>query len=293
MYKKGFIVFNNNSLHFVSVEGNWDKTVHDQRIDDAAKALEIDKSAIAIASGTYAPPVYTSFFNNPLGEYTKEILINTYGIQAMRIIPAYIFPYRFTYTTIDAFTNAVIIGWLSCGFQKRNTKIHVLSTPVTSAFHGLRAEILNKRAYKYLSDLNVDIDVQCENKIPFEILKEKHPEETERITEMKSRHGIIQAGKWSDDGIQRDYDDLNGMKRILSKAFEPYFKKSSYLIDCDTLSDSERFIITFALNQFINNGKISRNDFGDICYCAETNFEVKISDRELRNISEIIDELYK
>ena len=126
-----------NNLHFVSIEGNWDKDIHDKRIEHAAMILEKNKHSLAIASGIYAPSTYSSFFSGRLGEYTKEILINKYGIPAMRIMPAYLFPYDSTYTIMDAFANAALIGWLSCGLRKRSNEMNVLLEPCTSEFHGL------------------------------------------------------------------------------------------------------------------------------------------------------------
>ncbi|RKJ31072.1 hypothetical protein D7X25_36370, partial [bacterium 1XD42-8] len=135
-----------NKLHFVSIEGNWDKDIHDKRIAYGASILKEDEFSFAIASGTYAPPSYSSFYEGRLGEYTRETLIKEYGIQAMRILPAYLFPYSSTYTIIDAFANATLIGWVSCGLKKREEEINVLLEPSTSAFHGQRVEILNHRA---------------------------------------------------------------------------------------------------------------------------------------------------
>ena len=83
-----------NKLHFVSIEGNWDKDIHDKRIAYGASILKEDEFSFAIASGTYAPPSYSSFYEGRLGEYTRETLIKEYGIQAMRILPFYIHDYR-------------------------------------------------------------------------------------------------------------------------------------------------------------------------------------------------------
>lgn len=189
-----------NNLHFVSIEGNWDKDIHDKRIAHAAMILMEDESSLAIASATCAPPSYTSFFQGRLGEYTKEILINKYGIPAMRIIPAYRFPYGSSYTIIDAFTNAAVIGWVSCGLKRRNREINVLFEPSTSDFHGLRVETLNNRACQYLRNFNVNMDIICKNKLPLPILKKDYPEEAARLSEMQSVKGLMATGEWVDNG---------------------------------------------------------------------------------------------
>lgn len=284
-------LFIKRNLHFVSVEGNWDKNIHDERIAHAAMALNENKSSLAIASGTYAPPSYSSFFQGRLGEYTKETLINKYGIPAMRIIPAYLFPYTSTYTIIDAFTNAALIGWVSCGLRKRNNEISVLFEPSTSAFHGLRAEILNNRACKYLHDFNVSIELSCKNKLSHEILKAEYQGEIIRLSEMQSSGALITTGKWLDNGKMRSYDDLHSMKYDLVQAFKSFFKFSLFHIDSYSLSDLERLIFTLSWNQLANSKKLSDKDFEDICLYVGSNFDINISNSKMLNIQRIIDEV--
>ena len=55
-----------DNLHFVSIEGNWDKEIHDERIAHAAKILMEDEYSLAIATATCAPPSYSSFFQGRL-----------------------------------------------------------------------------------------------------------------------------------------------------------------------------------------------------------------------------------
>jgi len=280
-----------SNLHFVSVEGNWDRSIHDKRIEHAAKILNENKSSLVIASGTYAPSPYLSFFRGQLGEYTKEILVNKYNISAMRIFPAYLFPYKSSYTIIDAFTNAVLIGWVSCGLKKRNDKICVLFEPSTSAFHGLRVETLNKRACKYLYDLGVTIEVVCSNKLLYETLKEEFQGEISRISEMKSKGALIDSGTWFDNGRKRSYDDLFSMKNDLALALKPFFNFTLSHIDTCLLSESERLVFTLSWNKLANTNVLLNKDIEDICLYVESNFNIDISDDEIFSVKKIINEL--
>ena len=277
-----------NNLHFVSIEGNWDKDIHDKRIAHAAMILMEDESSLAIASATCAPPSYSSFFQGRLGEYTKEMLINKYGIPAMRIIPAYRFPYGSTYTIIDAFTNAAVIGWVSCGLKRRNSEINVLFEPCTSDFHGLRVENLNNRACQYLHNFNVNMELICRNKLPLSILKKDYPEEAVRLSEMQSEKGLIDTGEWMDNGKTRSFDDLNNMKHDLFEAFRSVFQISLSDLDNYMLSGGGRVIFTLLWNQLANNQKLSDKDFKNICANVRSWFDVDISETEMQTIKKII-----
>lgn len=279
-----------NDLHFVSIEGNWDKDIHDERIAQAAMTLEKDKSSLAIASGTYAPSSYTSFFQGRLGEYTKDILINKYGIPAMRIIPAYLFPYSSTYTIIDSFVNATLIGWVSCGLRKRSNEINVLFELSTSAFHGLRVETLNNRACQYLHDFGVNIELSCRNKLPHEMLEKEHQEEIIRLSSMQSEGGLISTGEWLDNGKTRSYDDVASMKYDLAEAFKAVIKFPLSYLDINSLSDLERFIFTLSWNQLANSKKLSEEDIEKICLYVESNFNTNISSPEMLSIKKITNE---
>ncbi len=276
------------NLHFVSIEGNWDKDIHDKRIAHAAMILLKDESSLAIASATCAPPSYSSFFQGRLGEYTKEMLINKYGIPAMRIIPAYRFPYGLTYTIIDAFTNAAVIGWVSCGLKRRNPEINVLFEPSTSDFHGLRVETLNNRACQYLRNFNVNMELLCSNKLSLPILKKDFPEEAARLSEMQSTKGLIATGEWVDNGKTRSFDDFNSMKHDLFEAFRSVFQISLSDTDNNMLSDIGRVIFTLLWNQKANNQKLSDQDFKDVCAYVRSWFGVDISETELLTIKKIM-----
>ena len=277
-----------NNLHFVSIEGNWDKDIHDKRIAHAAMILLEDEFSLAIASATCAPPSYSSFFQGRLGEYTKEMLINKYGIPAMRIIPAYRFPYDSTYTIIDAFTNATVIGWVSCGLKRRNREISVLFEPCTSDFHGLRVENLNNRACQYLGNLNVNMELSCRNKLPLSILKKDYPEEAARLSEMQLKKGLIDTGEWLDNGNTRSFDDLNNMKHDLFEAFRSVFQISLSDMDNYILSDVGRVIFTLLWNQLANNQKLSDQDFKNVCAYVRYWFGVNVSETEILKIKKII-----
>lgn len=277
-----------NNLHFVSVEGNWDKDIHDKRIEHAAMILEKNKSALAIASGTDAPAAYSSFFKGRLGEYTKETLINKYGIPAMRIIPAYSFPYSSTYTIIDAFANAVLIGWVSCGLRKRNNEINVLFEPCTSEFHGLRVETLNQRSCQYLHNFNVNIELSCTNKLPLAILEKEYPEEVVRLSELQSERGLITTGEWIDYGKTRSYDDLNSMKYDLAEAFKTVFNFSLSDMDTCLRSDSGRLIFTLLWNHITNSKKLCDKDIEKICLYAQSYLNTNISNSEMLAVRRIV-----
>lgn len=277
-----------NNLHFVSIEGNWDKDIHDKRVEEAAMILEKNKSSLAIASATYAPSSYSSFFQGRLGEYTKDILINKYGIPAMRIIPAYLFPYSSTYTIIDAFTNAAVIGWVSCGLRKRSNEINVLFEPITSEFHGLRVEALDNRACQYLRDFDVNVQLSCRNKLPFAILEKEYPEEMVRLSDLRSKEGLITTGEWLDNGKKRSYDDLHSMKYDLAEAFKSVFKFSLSDIDNYLLSDFGRLIYTLIWNQMANSKSLSDKDIENICLYAESGFGADISNSEMLTIKSFI-----
>ena len=68
-------LFTNTKLHIISIEGNWDQHIHDKRIEHAAIALQEDPSAFAIASGTFPPLSYTSFFQGRLGECECQYIL--------------------------------------------------------------------------------------------------------------------------------------------------------------------------------------------------------------------------
>lgn len=277
-----------NTLHFVSIEGNWDKDIHDKRIAYGASILKKDESSFAIASGTFAPSSYSSFYEGRLGEYTRERLIKEYGIQEMRILPAYLFPYSSTYTIIDAFANAVLIGWVSCGLRKRKEEeVRVLLEPSTSAFHGQRVEILNRRACKYLQELGVKVELTCKNKLSYETMEKEYQDEIQRLQEMQGREGLITTGEWLDHGKRRSYDDMESMKKDLEKAFKEVFH-STHCMDIYSFSDLERFLFTLLWNGLAGKGTLSEKELEDVCFYASSHFEADISRETILQMKRII-----
>ena len=276
-----------NKLHFVSIEGNWDKDIHDERIAYGASILKEDECSFAIASGTYAPPSYSSFYEGRLGEYTRERLIKEYGIEARRIVPAYLFPYRSTYTILDAFANAVLIGWVSCGLKKREEEIKVLLEPSTSAFHGQRVEILNRRACQYLQELGVRVELLCKNKLSYERLEREHQEEMTRLQEMQRREGLITTGEWLDHGVRKSYDDMEGMKNDLEEAFKETFQ-SAFCIDSYSFSDLERLLFTLLWNELTGKQTLSEKEWEDVCSYIRVHWETDIPKETLLHMKRII-----
>ena len=280
-------MFIKNKLHFVSIEGNWDKNIHDERIAYAANILKKDESSFAIASGTCAPASYSSFFQGRLGKYTRETLMNQYGIQAMRILPAYLFPYNSTYTIIDAFANAALIGWGSCGLKKREDGIKVLFELGTSAFHGQRVEILNHRACKYLQEFGVHVELKCKNKLPWEEMERGHQEEVTRLQEMQGREGLITTGEWLDHGKRRSYDDINRMKEDLEEAFkEAGWSLNS--IDIGSFSDLERLLFTLLWNELAGKKRLGEKEFDGICSYLTSHFGMNIPKEALMSMKRSI-----
>jgi len=281
-------MFNNNSLHFVSIEGNWEKYLHEERIANAAIALT-NNNSFAIASGTNSPPEYASFFNGKLGVYTRDILMHDYNIPAMRIIPAFLFPYNLTYTIIDAFTNASIIGWISCGLKKRVNKINVTFEPNTSAFHWGRVELINNRACEYLRKLNVNVNLLCKNKDSKIEMNNKFREENVRLSALHSKGGLLETGKWTDNGRDRSFDDICDMKVDLFKAIHSTLPSLS-LDESNAFEDLDRLVFILLWNIYVNCKKISNNDVEDIFYFIDDNYAFKLSEG---NISSRINNLVK
>lgn len=247
-----------HDFHFISVEGNWDKKIHDERIEFAAKLLEENPSAFVIASGTYAPEPYSSFCNTPLGKYTAETLISKYEISPARIIPAYLLSFEFTYTIIDAHANSAFIGWLSCGFKRRESEINVLFEPCTSQFHGLRVEMLNARACNFMKALNVNIELQCKNKLTREEMEKNHSGEIERLATMKENGGLLSSGEWLDNGERKSFDDIKEMSQLIRKFFSNKECFSAKKVNIDEWSDIERLSFLMYLNTYYNNREMDK-----------------------------------
>jgi hypothetical protein len=275
-------------FHFVSVEGNWDREIHNNRIKRAAKILESNKSAFVIASGTYAPDPYSSFYDGPLGRYTAETLIKKYNISPERIIPAYIVPFDYTYTIIDSYANAAFIGWLTCGLKQRYDEINVLFEPCTSQFHGLRVEMLNNRACNYLHDFQVNVDLLCNNKLTKKELKRDHPGEIERLNAMKEKGGLLYNGEWLDDGINKSFDDIVEVSRLINTVFSNALNISSSEIDLGNWTDNERLLLLMSLNQKVNTHHIDEESIQFLTDIINNNHKVQLPRSAIEKISSLL-----
>lgn len=284
-------MFNHKPLGFVSIEGNWNKHLHEERIANAASSLINNKNSFAIASGTNSPPQHASFFNGKLGVYTRDMLIRDYNIPAIRIIPAFLFPYSLTYTIIDAFTNAAIIGWISCGLKRRTDKINVTFEPSTSSFHWRRVELINNRACECLKGLNVNVSLLCRNKA-FKTGKDKNAqEEALRLSALRSKGGLLETGNWMDNGRDRNLDDISYMMSDLFKAFNSTFPSLPF-DKSDILNDLERLVFIFLWNAYVNFKEISNKDVEDIFCFIENNYGIKLAEtvisRKITNLIKLI-----
>lgn len=281
-------MFNHKPLGFVSIEGNWEKDVHEERIANAASLLINNKNSFAIASGTNSPPEHASFFNGKLGVYTRDMLIRDYNIPAIRIIPAFLFPYSLTYTIIDAFTNAAIIGWVSCGLKRRVNKINVTFEPSTSSFHWRRVELINNRACECLKGLNVNVNLLSKDNA-LKMGKDKNAqEEAWRLSALRSKGGLLETGNWMDNGRNRNLDDISFMRSDLFKAFNSTFSSLPF-DESDILNDLERIVFIFLWNAYVNCKKISNSDVEDIFYFIEDNYGIKLAETLIsKKINELI-----
>lgn len=275
-------------LKFISVEGFWEKPIHEARIAEAAKKLLAIPEAFAIATATHAPTPCVSFTNLPLGQYTANSLINDYKIAPIRILPAYLFDQKTTYTIIDAYSNAMMIGWLCTGLNKSeqavNTKLH----PATSGFiaQGERIVALNNRALKALKNLNIDAKLIIDKSmlIPFDRLQKECPEEFNKLTKINEPNGVIETGVWNgNSGLKRGFDDIDTMRIEITKAFNKIFGPHANYNMLFTLSDIERMLLTFIWCAKTNVNTATNNHW-EICKNIIGNYfteELKTTDIEL------------
>ncbi|KUI97141.1 hypothetical protein [Vibrio sp. MEBiC08052] len=277
-------------FHFISVEGNWDKNIHDERIECAANLLEADQSAFVIASGTYAPEPYSSFYNAPLGRYTAETLISKYKISPERIIPAYLFSFQFTYTIIDAYANSAFIGWLSCGLKRRENEINVLFEPCTSQFHGLRVEMLNARACNFMHDLHVNVELQCKNKLTREEMEKDHSGEIERLTAMKENGGLLSSGEWLDNGVKKSFGNIIEMSQLISKSFSKELCFPARGINIDEWSDIERLLLLMTFNFKSYSKQIDAAALSKIIESAQNRYNIQIPDSASKKLLSLLTE---
>jgi hypothetical protein len=236
-------------LKFISVEGFWEKPTHEARIEEAAEKLQAIPEAFAIATATHAPASCVSFTNLPLGQYTANRLIKDYGIAPTRILPAYLFDQKTTYTIVDAYSNAIMIGWLCSGLTKSKKTINAELSPVTSGFiaQGERIIALNNRSLQALNNININAKVIVDKSmvIPFEHLPNECPEEFDKLTKIKKPGEVIATGTWNgNSGIKRSFNDIDAMHRETTKAFSKIFGSHADYSVLFKLSALERILLT-------------------------------------------------
>lgn len=273
------------AINFVSVEGFWEKPIHDARLREAAEKLLADPNAFAIATATYAPTPCVSFTNQPLGQYTASKLIKEYKISPMRILPAYLFDQKTTYTIIDAYSNAIMIGWVCAGlaYSKEN-KIAVLS-PVTAGFLEQWERIfeLNIRATKVLKTLSIEVTIKHPtNKMTFDQLLTACPEEANKLTKIKKPGEVLDTGIWDgNSGITRSFDNIQAMRQEIVNAFAKVFDSNINGSKIFELNDVERILSILLWNTKANTAAISSGDFNKISNHLNNYFENGVKSEEI------------
>jgi hypothetical protein len=268
-------------LKFISVEGFWEKPIHEQRVAAAAEKLQEDPLAFAIATATHAPASCTSFTDEPLGQYTARTLINDYKIAPMRILPAYLFPQKTTYTIIDAYSNAIMIGWLCCGLSKSATTVEAELEPVSAGFNEQRARIvtLNTRALKILRTLSVQVAITpTPAYIPFAKLLEASEEERSKLAKIQEPDGVIATGCWhGNSGVHRSFDNIEAMHNEIALAFTKVFGDKISTKKLFNLSPLERFMLTLIWNIKANTKEKSVRDWQTIYSQLNNYFTEKLN----------------
>lgn len=277
---------NLKTLKFVSVEGFWEKEVHEARVAEAAKKLVDNPSAFAIATATYAPPPSVSFTNIPLGKYTSNKLIQEFGIPSSRILPAYLFDQKTTYTIIDAYSNAIMIGWLCCGLTQCTKTVHAELYPVTAGFpeQAERILTLNTRSLKPLASLGISVKLNLDtsNIIPFEQLLINCPEEANKLIKIKQPGELIATGCWNgNSGIKRCFDDIGGMRNEIVNAFRKIFASNINYQKLFSLTNIERLFLTYIWNIKASGNIITNNDINNLYNTINDYFAEEITDDEI------------
>lgn len=252
-------------LIFVSVEGFWEKTVHDARVAEAAKKLREYPLAFAIATATYPPAQCTCFTDRPLGEYSAHKLIEKYGINPARIIPAYRLPQKTTYTIIDAYSNAMMIGWLCGNLSQNANTIHASLYPVSDGFRAQQERILllNTRATDALKKLSIELTIHpAAETLTFEQISAIDQEEAQKLASLKKPGSLLYTGTWAgNSGITRSFDNIEAMKNEIAQAFGMPNNYGSLF----ELSDVTRLMLIMNWNIRTNTSKKDNSYFDKIC----------------------------
>jgi hypothetical protein len=270
-----------NPLVFVSVEGCWEKSVHDARVAEAAEKLLKNENAFAIATATHAPSPSISFTDIALGKYTAHALINEYNISPRRVLPAYLFNQKTTYTIIDAYSNAIMIGWLSCGLSQSSKLVKVDLYPVTAGFieQGERIVLINTRALRVLSKLSVDTVLHEPPKIEESQLSIGFQEEAEKLEALKIAGGVIQSGSWIGyAGIKRSFDNIEAMHGEIVFAMKRVFGAGIKTKELFCLSDVERLLLSMVWSVKSNTGVLRKKDWTVVSNAVGSYFINEIED---------------
>jgi hypothetical protein len=206
-----------DTLSIVSLEGSWDAAINDRRLKLAAAAFRQRNADFIISSGTYEPGSSVSDCAGVrrLGERNAYTLRDVYYLDPAVIIPAYAFPFEFTYTIIEAFGNACVIGWLMSGFEMRSELGRVDFLPVSSGVHCRRVQILNVRACQALKQFNVEATVKRQQPSG---PGERHSIENEavKLRELTWAGGVIATGRWFHGDEEWSFDDQKLMRATMA-----------------------------------------------------------------------------
>jgi hypothetical protein len=206
-------------LSIVSLEGNWNAAINGRRLELASTAFRRSNADFIISSGTYKPGSSASECRRlkKLGERNTDTLRSLHDIDSALIIPVHAFPFEFTYTTIEAFGNACVIGWLTTRFERQSHPIQVDFAPISSGAHCRRVHVLNTRAFRALSQFNVETTVKPQQ--PLEMEEADMIESEERkLRELMRPSGVIATGRWiHGDTAEWSFDDPQLMRITMAR----------------------------------------------------------------------------
>lgn len=214
-----------DALSIVSLEGNWDSAINTLRLDHAVATFHGVDADFIICSGTYNPASVAGECTHirKLGERNADILRCAHDINDALIIPAYAFPFEFTYTTIAAFGNACVIGWLMSGLNRRSKLARVNFTPVSSGVHCRRVKVLNVRACEALTQFNIETTVTCESPSGPDD-QDMIDSEEEKLRELTIEGGIIDTGRWFHGDHERSFDSQEFMHVTVGAMIKSVFR---------------------------------------------------------------------
>ena len=279
-----------DTFSIVSLEGNWDAATNAQRLDLAAAAFDRSNADFIISSGTYEPGASVETCARPkkLGERNAETLCNIRGIDPALVIPAYTFPFEFTYTTIEAFGNACAIGWLMSGFERRADPGYVNFAPISSGVHCRRVYILNVRACQALVQFNVDTTVKRQT--PLSPNEPSMVESEERkLHELTRLDGALATGRWLHGNAVMSFDDPGLMRATMAgmiKATFPGLEKEEAGRIGAVQSTAQRYAILQMLCEASGRKVLGSRALDGIFERAAQRFEGAFDETYARQIAE-------